>query len=716
MAPPATTGRRAWIGLAVLALPTLLLSLDMSVLYLALPALSADLGLGPTAQLWAMDVYGFMIAGFLVTMGTLGDRIGRRRLLLIGAAAFGVASVIAAFSNGPAMLIASRALLGVAGATLMPSTLGLIRTMFPDPRARGTAIAIWMSCFMGGMTIGPLIGGVLLEAFWWGAAFLMGVPVMALLLVLGPVLLPESRDTGAGRLDLVSVALSLGAVLSVVHGLKSLAADGAGAGALTSLAVGLVVGALFVRRQLRLDDPLLDLRLFRHRAPAGVLAIGLGGGVVMAGTFLLLTLYLQLVAGLSVLTVGLVLAPLQAAMVVASLLAPRLAQSIRPARVMAGGLLIGAVGLAVVGLLGAGEGGGTVVLLGGFLLASVGIALPTALGTDLLVGSVPEEKAGSAGALSETSGELGIALGVATLGSLATAVYRDDLVVPPGTPAPLATPPARASPRRSPRARPPSCSTRWGRRSPPASGGPPPAGRWCSPVWRGSPWSRSVRCRSPRRRRSSPRPVRGPPRPGKPPSSRRRPERGAVGSAAYGAPHAGHRVAAERHRPEPVPVSPAARGLRRGRPVLRGVRAGDRGLRALGDLHGRAGRGARGGRGDAADEGAAAGRSAPGSGALSRADQPDGPAEATVSHRRDRASRWTQELVDIDGVLRHQLLFELACPAVHPGQGLPSVVGEPEQLAPPVRRRLRARDESAVLEPPAHVRHGGAVERDGVGQ
>jgi MFS transporter, DHA2 family, multidrug resistance protein len=438
MTTTVTTGRRAWIGLAVLALPTLLLSLDMSVLYLALPALSADLGLGPTAQLWAMDVYGFMIAGFLVTMGTLGDRIGRRRLLLIGGAAFGVASVAAAFSTSAAMLIATRALLGIAGATLMPSTLGLIRTMFPDPRARGTAISIWMSCFMGGMTVGPLVGGVLLEAFWWGAAFLMGVPVMVLLLVLGPVLLPESRDTGAGRLDLASVALSLGAVLPVVHGLKALAADGLTVGGIVALTLGLGIGVLFVRRQLRLDDPLLDLGLFRHRAPAGALAIGLGGGVVMAGTFLLLTLWLQLVAGLSVLTVGLVLAPLQAAMVVASLLAPRLASSIRPARVMASGLVIGAVGLAVVGLLGAGAGGGTVVLLAGFLLASVGIALPVALGTDLLVGSVPEEKAGSAGALSETSGELGIALGVATLGSLATAVYRGSLVLPPGTPTPLA--------------------------------------------------------------------------------------------------------------------------------------------------------------------------------------------------------------------------------------------------------------------------------------
>jgi DHA2 family multidrug resistance protein-like MFS transporter len=178
---------------------------DIGVLYLALPHLSADLGADSTQQLWILDIYSFMLAGFLVTMGTLGDRIGRRRLLLIGGAAFGVASVIAAYSASAEMLIASRALLGIAGATLMPSTMALIRNMFHDPRQMGLAIGVWFSCFVGGMTLGPLVGGVLLEHFWWGSAFLLGVPFMVLLLVAGPILLPEFRDTGAGRLDPTSV-------------------------------------------------------------------------------------------------------------------------------------------------------------------------------------------------------------------------------------------------------------------------------------------------------------------------------------------------------------------------------------------------------------------------------------------------------------------------------------------------------------------------------
>src|SRR5829696_7619884 len=200
-----SAGRREWIGLAVLALPTLLIGLDMTALHLAVPSLSADLAPTSTQLLWITDSYGFMIAGFLITMGTLGDRIGRRRLLLIGSAAFALASAAAAYASSAAMLIAARGLLGIAGATVMPSTLALISNMFRDPRQRGAAIGAWLSTFTVGIAIGPVVGGALLEWFWWGSVFLLGVPVMALLLALAPVLLPENADAGAGRPDLTSV-------------------------------------------------------------------------------------------------------------------------------------------------------------------------------------------------------------------------------------------------------------------------------------------------------------------------------------------------------------------------------------------------------------------------------------------------------------------------------------------------------------------------------
>ena len=221
-------GRREWIGLAVIALPCLLYSMDLTVLYLAVPSLTAELEPSSTELLWITDIYGFFLAGFLITMGTLGDRVGRRRLLLIGAAAFGVASVLAAFSTSVEMLIVSRALLGVAAATLAPSTLSLIRNMFLDPGQRTFAIGVWATSFSVGAALGPLLGGVLLEFFWWGSVFLLAVPVMCLLLVIGPRLLPEYRDPGAGRLDLVSAGLSVVAVLAVVYGLKGLAEDGFG--------------------------------------------------------------------------------------------------------------------------------------------------------------------------------------------------------------------------------------------------------------------------------------------------------------------------------------------------------------------------------------------------------------------------------------------------------------------------------------------------------
>jgi DHA2 family multidrug resistance protein-like MFS transporter len=417
-------GRREWIGLAVLALPTMLLSLDMSVLHMAVPHLAAELRPSSTQLLWIIDIYGFMIAGFLVTMGTLGDRIGRRKLLMIGGAAFGTASVAAAFAQNPAMLIGARAVLGIAGATLMPSTLALISNMFRDPRQRGTAIAVWMSCFMGGMVIGPVVGGLLLAVAWWGSVFLLGVPVMVLLLVTAPKLLPEYRDEQAGRLDLASVALSLGAILPIVFALKELAKDGLSLTTVAVLLAGLAVGTAFVRRQQRLADPMLDLRLFRNRTFAAALCIMLIGAITMGGVFLVVSQYLQLVAGLSTAQAGIALVPQAGAVVLGSLIAPRLAKRIRPEFVLGFGMLLAAGGILLFTQLG---GHSVALVVIGLSVSAFGMGPQGVLGTEMVISSVPATKAGAASAMSETSGEFGIAMGIALFGSIGTAVYRDAL-------------------------------------------------------------------------------------------------------------------------------------------------------------------------------------------------------------------------------------------------------------------------------------------------
>ncbi|MFE9747206.1 MFS transporter [Saccharothrix saharensis] len=426
-------GRREWLGLAVLALPTLLLSLDMSVLHLAVPHLAADLRPSSTQLLWIIDSYGFMIAGFLVTMGTLGDRIGRRKLLMVGGAAFGAASVVAALSTSPEMLIGARAVLGVAGATLMPSTLALISNIFQDPEQRGTAIAVWMSCFMGGMVVGPVVGGLLLDRFWWGSVFLMAVPVMVLLLVAAPKLLPEYRDAAAGRLDPASVALSLGAILPVVYALKETAKDGASPVNAVVLAVGVAVGVVFVRRQRGLADPMLDLRLFRVRAFSAAVSIMLVGALTMGGVFLLVSQYLQMVAGLSAAQAGLWLVPQAGAVVVGSLIAPRLARRFRPEFVLGVGMLVAAGGIGLFML--ADGAGGVAFVVAGMSIASFGMGPQGVLCTEMVVGSVPPRKAGAASAMSETSGEFGIAMGIAVFGSVGTAVYRESVAVPGEVPA-----------------------------------------------------------------------------------------------------------------------------------------------------------------------------------------------------------------------------------------------------------------------------------------
>ena len=419
---PPRAGRREWIGLAVIALPCLLYSMDLTVLNLAVPALSADLKPSSSELLWIVDIYGFMVAGSLITMGTLGDRIGRRKLLLIGAAAFGVASVLAAFSTTAWMLIATRALLGVAGATLAPSTLSLIRNMFLDARQRTAAIGVWIASFSAGAAIGPVLGGAMLEYFWWGSVFLLAVPVMVLLLVLGPVLLPEFRDPTAGKLDMVSAALSLAAVLAVIFGTKQMAQEGIGWQPLVPIAAGVALGALFVRRQRTLADPLIDLRLFRLPAFSTTLATSTLGMCVAFGLFLLTAQYLQLVLGLSAWKAGLWTLPSSAGFIVSSLLAPLVVRRVRPAYVIAGGLGLAAVGLAVLTRIGVAPGLG--VLVTGSVIFSLGLSPVATMATDLIIGSAPPERAGAASAISETSFELGGALGIAILGSIGTGVYR----------------------------------------------------------------------------------------------------------------------------------------------------------------------------------------------------------------------------------------------------------------------------------------------------
>ncbi|KAF1723253.1 MFS transporter [Pseudoxanthomonas japonensis] len=430
---PAKATRREWIGLAIIALPCMVYAMDLTVLNLALPAISAELDPSASQLLWIVDVYGFLVAGFLMTMGTLGDRIGRRKLLLIGAAAFAVASVLAAFSRSAEMLIAMRALLGVAGATLAPSTMSLIRNMFHDEHERQFAIGVWIAAFSVGGAIGPLVGGLLLQWWWWGAAFLAAVPVMVLLLVLGPKLLPEYRDPDAGKLDPASMAQSLSAVLAVVYGLKRIAEYGMDPRGVAVLLAGVALGALFVRRQKHLAYPFLDVTLFRRPAfSAAIVAYALAG-LSMMGVYIFMTQYLQLVLGLTPLQAGVATIPWSVCFTVGSLLAPRLARHWGARRVMVRGLLFAAVGFGITALVTPPHG--LWILIAGMLAMSLGMAPVFTVGNELIITTAPPERAGAASALAETSAELSGALGIAVLGSLGMLAYR--LWLDPALPATL---------------------------------------------------------------------------------------------------------------------------------------------------------------------------------------------------------------------------------------------------------------------------------------
>jgi MFS transporter, DHA2 family, multidrug resistance protein len=429
-------GRREWVGLGVLALACLLYVMDLTVLHLAVPSITADLQPTSNEMLWMIDIYGFFVAGALITMGTLGDRVGRRRMLMIGAAAFGVISVIAAFSVNPTMLIVCRALLGIAGATIAPSTLSLIFHMFQDPKQRSVAIGVWIGAFSAGSAVGPVLGGLVLEVFWWGSVFLLAVPVMLALLILGPIVLPEYRDTNAGRLDLTSAALSIAAMLAVIFGIKGIAQDGPSLASVAAIVVGSALGVVWARRQKRIPDPMIDLRLFRIRAFNAALSVNFLAIFVAIGYFLFVAQYLQLVLGLSPLEAGLWSLPSAAGFVIGSQITPRVKDRIGPRTLITGGLSTAVVGMVMLTQVGGGSNG-LALLVAASLVISLGFAPVFGLTTELIVSSAPPERAGAASGISETGAELGGALGIAILGSVGVATYRGHLSgsLPTSTPA-----------------------------------------------------------------------------------------------------------------------------------------------------------------------------------------------------------------------------------------------------------------------------------------
>ncbi|WP_405020932.1 MFS transporter [Kitasatospora sp. NBC_00070] len=423
--------RQRWVGLAVLVLAVTLVALDATVLSLALPSISETLHPSGTQLLWIGDSYSFVLAGLLVSMGALSDRIGRKKLLLIGSSAFGAASLLAAYAPSAGWLILARALLGVAGATIMPSTLSLIRSLFPDARERATAIGIWGAGATAGAALGPVVGGILLEHFWWGSVFLLNLPILALLLVLGAWLLPESKDPNPGRWDVLSVLLSMSGVIGVVYAIKEAAAGGLGHWPVpVTFALGATALAVFVRRQLRLPTPLLDVRLFTDRRFTAAVLGSLTSLIGLSGVIFFMSQYLQLVRGYSPLTAGLAELPAFVGAVAGGLLTAQLARRTGARVTLVGGLLVMGLGIAVLGWV---QQDTSYLVLGcSFLAVGTAEGIVYTLSADLVLTAAPADKAGAASAVSETAYELGTALGIALVGSVVTAIYAATLVAPAG--------------------------------------------------------------------------------------------------------------------------------------------------------------------------------------------------------------------------------------------------------------------------------------------
>jgi MFS transporter, DHA2 family, multidrug resistance protein len=416
-----TAGRKEWLAFAVLAIPLLLVSMDVSILYFAVPEISRDLHASPTQQLWIFDIYGFVLAGLLVTMGAVADRIGARRLLLAGALAFSATSVFAAYAGSAGQLIAARAVLGIAGATLMPSTLSMIRSLFPDETQRGRAVGAWTGVMTAGVGLGPVLSGFLLDHFWWGSVFLVNLPAMALLMVVGPLLLPRVEARPGRRFDVTSSVLSLGAVLPTIYGIKEWAVHGTDVRWLGCIALGVSLGVMFARRQLRHPEPMVAPALLRNPLFRAVLAGNVVSTFALVGNAVFMTSYLQLVLGYDPLAAALWSLVPTVGVGLTAPFASTLGLRFGRAATAAGGLGLGAVGFVV--LTGIGAHSLVSTLIGAGVLAA-GLVLTMTICAELVLAALSPEEAGAGAAVSEAASELGGALGIALLGSIGAAAYQ----------------------------------------------------------------------------------------------------------------------------------------------------------------------------------------------------------------------------------------------------------------------------------------------------
>lgn len=422
--PAPRAGRKEWLALGVLVLPLLLTSMDMTVLYFAVPSISGHLNPSSTQQLWMIDIYAFVLSGLLITMGSIGDLIGRRRLLMIGACLFGAASVLAAYADSAETLIVARALQGLGGATLMPSTLSLVSNMFRDEKQRRTAISIWAIGNSAGSAIGPVISGALLNNFWWGSIFLINIPVLAVMLVLVPVLVPEFRRPRAdvGRFDVLSAVLSLVGVLAVIWGLKEVATDGLEAPRVAAMVLGVAVLGVFLFRQTRLSHPMIDPKLFRRRGFSPAISLSLLSFACLIGYSVFTTQYLMDVLDMRPLQAALWTMPPPALTMLIAPFAVVLAGRVPPAYVI--GAAFALVGAGFLAMTQVGVEQNLPVVISGATAIGVGAAIVLTLVTDLVVAAAPPERAGSVSALTQTFQDFGGALGIAVFGSIGAAVYR----------------------------------------------------------------------------------------------------------------------------------------------------------------------------------------------------------------------------------------------------------------------------------------------------